>query len=202
MDHPKASYSKLLKWWSENSNNTAIYIGNGTYKVNADSDKRWNNPLEIPNQIDITRTYKNVQGNAYFSAKAFVNKNKTVTKLLSENQYKYPALPPVVPAAVKTMVIVPTVSSLTIDPISTRFSVQSPMYSKIRYVVVYASSFDLAVDINDPSQIIEKVAYEPNSDSAQIVIPAYKMDKNTNCAITFIDYFGNESEATLVDLKQ
>ena len=66
MDHPKASYSKLLRWWSENSTNTAIYIGNGTYKINADSDKRWNNPYEIPNQIDVTRSYKNIQGNAFF----------------------------------------------------------------------------------------------------------------------------------------
>ena len=202
MDHPKASYSKLLKWWSENSNNTAIYIGNGTYKVNTDSDKRWNNPLEIPNQIDITRTYKNVQGNAYFSAKAFVSKNQKVSKILTDNQYKYPALPPVVPAAVKIMVIVPSATNLTIDPISTRFSVQSPMHSKIRYVVVYASSFGLPIDINNPSQIIEKVAYEPNSDTAEIVIPSYKLDKNSNCAITFIDYFGNESVATIVDLKQ
>jgi hypothetical protein len=82
-----------LRWWSENSTNTAIY-GNGSYKINADSDKRWNNPSEIE-QIDLTRSYKNVQGNA-FDAKSFVNKNQSVTKLLSENQYKYPALPTVV----------------------------------------------------------------------------------------------------------
>ena len=82
MDHPKASYSKLLRWWSENSTNTAIYIGNGTYKINTDSDKRWNNPNEIPNQIDITRTYKNIQGNAFFSAKSFLNRNQNVTQLL------------------------------------------------------------------------------------------------------------------------
>ena len=83
MGHPKASYSKLLKWWSENSKNTAIYIGNGAYKINNDSDKKWNNPLEIPNQIDITRSFKNVQGNAFFSAKWFVNKNQNVTKIIN-----------------------------------------------------------------------------------------------------------------------
>jgi uncharacterized lipoprotein YddW (UPF0748 family) len=41
IDHT-ASYAKLIKWWSENSTNTAIYIGNGSYKVNTDSDKKWN----------------------------------------------------------------------------------------------------------------------------------------------------------------
>jgi uncharacterized lipoprotein YddW (UPF0748 family) len=38
IDHPK-HHIETLRWWSENSNNTAIYIGNGSYKVNADSDK-------------------------------------------------------------------------------------------------------------------------------------------------------------------
>jgi uncharacterized lipoprotein YddW (UPF0748 family) len=41
IDHKTASYAKLIKWWSENSTNTAIYIGNGSYKVNTDSDKEY-----------------------------------------------------------------------------------------------------------------------------------------------------------------
>jgi hypothetical protein len=28
IDHKTASYAKLIKWWAENSTNTAIYIGN------------------------------------------------------------------------------------------------------------------------------------------------------------------------------
>jgi uncharacterized lipoprotein YddW (UPF0748 family) len=27
IDHKTASYAKLIKWWAENSTNTAIYIG-------------------------------------------------------------------------------------------------------------------------------------------------------------------------------
>jgi hypothetical protein len=48
-------------------------------------------PKEIPNQIDLTRTYPNINGNAFFSAKWFINKNKTVTDILLQEQYKYPA---------------------------------------------------------------------------------------------------------------
>jgi hypothetical protein len=44
----------LIKWWAENSTNTAIYIGTEAYKINTDSDKKWNIPSEIPNQIDLT----------------------------------------------------------------------------------------------------------------------------------------------------
>lgn len=199
MDHPKASYSKLLRWWSENSTNTAIYIGNGTYKINTDSDKRWNNPNEIPNQIDITRSYKNIQGNAFFSAKSFLNKNQSVTKLLTENQYKYPALPTVVPSSVKKMAIVPTANNILIDPISSRFNVTYPLYSKVRYVMVYGAKFNSKIDVNDPSQILDKIAFKDNVDTVEVAIPTYKLDKNKTCAITFIDFYGNESDPTLVN---
>ena len=199
MDHPTASYSKLLRWWSENSTNVNVYIGNGSYKVNADSDKRWNNSKEIPNQIDYARSYKNIQGNAFFSAKSFLNKNQSVTKLLSENQYKYPALPTVVPNSIKKMVIVPTANNVLTDPTSSRFTVQYPMYSKVRYVMVYGAEPNSKIDINNPSHIIDKIAFKDNIDTVEVVIPAYKLNKNTSCAITFIDYYGNESEATEVN---
>ena len=199
MEHPTASYSKLLRWWSENSTNVNVYIGNGSYKVNADSDKRWNNPKEIPNQIDYARSFKNIQGNAFFSAKSFLNKNQSVTKLLTENQYKYPALTPVVPNSVRNMVIVPTVTKIVSDPISSRFTVQYPLYSKVRYLVVYGASFNAKVDVKDATQIVDKIAYKTNDDTVEVTIPAYKVDKNTKYAVTFIDYFGNESEPTEVN---
>jgi hypothetical protein len=59
IDHKTASYAKLIKWWAENSTNTAIYIGT-SYKVNTDSDKM-EYSSEIPNQIDLTRTYKTLE---------------------------------------------------------------------------------------------------------------------------------------------
>jgi uncharacterized lipoprotein YddW (UPF0748 family) len=199
MDHPKASYSKLLRWWSENSTNTAIYIGNGTYKINTDSDKRWNNPNEIPNQIDITRSYKNIQGNAFFSAKSFLNRNQNVTQLLLENQYKYPALPNVVPNSIRKVVDVPTVNAIVKNAVSSSFNVKSPLNSKIRYVMVYGSNATTKIDINDPSQIIEKIPFQEKSNAVEVIIPTCKLDKNNSCAITFIDFYGNESEPTLVN---
>jgi uncharacterized lipoprotein YddW (UPF0748 family) len=199
MDHPKASYSKLLRWWSENSTNTAIYIGNGTYKINTDSDKRWNNPNEIPNQIDITRSYKNVQGNAFFSAKSFLNRNQSVTKLLLENQYKYPALPNVVPNLIRKVAEVPTVNSIAKNAISSRFNVTYPLNSSVRYVMIYGPTTQTVLDINDPSQIIDKIAFNDKKEALEVVIPSYKLDKSNTCAVTFIDFYGNESEATLVN---
>ena len=93
MNNPRANYSKLVKWWAENSNNTAVYIGHASYKIRGDADKSWNFATEIPNQVDFARSFKNVSGSAYFSSKWFMGKNFDVVRHLEENQYKYPALP-------------------------------------------------------------------------------------------------------------
>ena len=201
MDHKTASYTKLLKWWSENSKNTAVYIGNGSYKINTDSDRRWFNPTEIPNQIDVTRSYKNINGNAFFSAKSFVNRNKAVTDLLLENQYKYPALPYVVPNSKKIVIDIPTVCNANSNSSCSTYTLNYPLNSKIRYVMVYEAKNGAKLDLNDPSQIIDKIAFKEKKDTISIVIPKNSEDKNTTYAVTFIDFYGNESKATQVSTK-
>lgn len=198
MDHRTASYTKLLKWWAENSKNTAVYIGNGSYKINTDSDKRWNVPSEIPNQIDVTRSYKNINGNAFFSAKSFINRNKSVTDLLMNNQYKYPALPYVVPNSRQIVIDIPTVCNSTSDINYSTFTLNYPLNSKIRYVMVYEAKNGAKIDLSDPSQIIDKIAFKEKKDTISIVIPKNNLDKNNTYALSFIDFYGNESRATLV----
>lgn len=198
MDHRTASYTKLLKWWAENSKNTAVYIGNGSYKINTDSDKRWNVPSEIPNQIDVTRSYKNINGNAFFSAKSFINRNKSVTDLLMNNQYKYPALPYVVPNSRQIVIDIPTVCNSTSDINYSTFTLNYPLNSKIRYVMVYEAKNGAKIDLSNPSQIIDKIAFKEKKDTISIVIPKNNLDKNNTYALSFIDFYGNESRATLV----
>lgn len=199
IDHRTASYSKLLKWWSDNSKNAAIYIGNSTYKIRTDSDKRWNNPNEIPDQINVTRSYKNIQGNAFFSAKGFVNKNQDVAKLLLKNQYKYPALPPVVPNSKRTVIDTPTVNAFTKDTLASNYTINYPANSKVRYIMVYRAKSASKIDVNNPSQIIDKIAFKEKSDNIKLRIPLNKLEKNSICAITFVDFYGNESEATVLN---
>ncbi len=201
LDHPKASYSKLLKWWSENSKNTAVYIGNGTYKINSDSDKKWNNPYEIPNQINISRTYKNVGGNVFFSAKSFVNKNRNVAQLLLANQYKYPALPFVVPNSKKTLFYCPEINNISKDTINLSFTIKNPTDCKVRYVMVYRAKKNFDNDVNNPSQIIQKINVAQKCETITVNMSEKTTDENNSCAITFVDYFGNESEPTTVNLS-
>lgn len=198
LDHPKASYSKLLKWWSENSKNTAIYIGNSTYKIRMDADKKWNLPNEIPNQIDFTRTFANVQGNAFFSAKWFVEKNRDVANLLLDNQYKFPAIPLAVPHLRKIIVDIPVINAVVRDTATCHFMIKNPLNTKVRYVVIYAAKNDIQIDVNDPSQIVDKIAFEDKSGSIYVSVPNKKLEENKTCAVTFIDFYGNESVASLV----
>lgn len=201
IDHKTASYSKLLKWWAENCINTNVYIGNGSYKINTDSDKKWHIPSEIPNQIDLARTYPNIQGNAYFSAKSFVNNNKAVSDLLLEYQYKYPAIPAPVPSSKKTEMEKPLINSLNIEENFYQFSLKKTQSDQIRYVIVYGNENSSKLDHNDASQIMEKIFINAKSDSIAFEISKSKLYEFNKVALTFIDYYGNESIPEVVHLN-
>jgi uncharacterized lipoprotein YddW (UPF0748 family) len=201
IDHKTASYSKLIKWWSENSLNANVYIGNGTYKIKEDSDKNWYNPSEIPNQIDLTRTYANIQGNAYFSAKSFVNKNPDVTNLLQENQYKYPAIPFPVPSSKKFGTERPLINTFTKEGSSYQFSFKKTQSDQIRYIVIYSVENNLKLDNNDPSEIMDKVFINAKNDAIKLTLSKDKLKNSKKVGFTFIDFYGNESVPEIIYLQ-
>lgn len=204
MDHRTASYTKLIKWWAENvPDNTALYMGNSTYKVRMDSDKNWNNIYELPNQIDLTRSYPNVLGNGYFSAKWMINKNQDLVKILKENQYKYPALPLPVPNFKKDLVEYLQINSVAKDRTDYYITFQKPnSLTRVRYIMVYASQNASTINVEDPSQIIDKIAVYEENNEYNIAIPIYKTTGNKTLAFTFVDYYANESPETIIDLDE
>ena len=202
MNNPRASYSKLVKWWSENAKNTAIYIGHATYKIRDDKDKSWNYIQEIPTQIDYSREFENVGGNGFYSAKMFVNKNLDVVRLLEEKQFKYPALPAAVPNLKKEIIEVPIVSEFCIENLNYEFTVRVPIDTKVRYVVFYAAENASKLNTNDASQIIEKVLVTESYGNYYISLPAEKFKNKNACAVTFVDYSANESKPTQLELTK
>jgi uncharacterized lipoprotein YddW (UPF0748 family) len=197
------NYAKLLKWWSENTPaNTALYIGNSTYKIRSDADKRWNNFYEISNQIDLTRSYDNAQGNGFFSAKWFMNKNQDVVKILKEYEYKYPALPLPVPNFKKSITETLIINSITKDTTNYYISFQKPkQLAKVRYIVVYGAQDASKINTNDASQILDKIAVTEENEGFEIEVAAYKMIDKKAFAFTFVDYYANESPETIIDLQ-
>ena len=203
IDHKTASYAKLIKWWSENvPSNTALYIGNSPYKIKTDSDKHWNNKHEISNQIDLTRRYENVQGNGFFSAKCFINKNQDVVKTLQDYEYKYPALPLPVPNLKKVITESLLINAITKDTTNYYISFLKPkQLAKVRYIVVYTAKDVTKINTNDASQILNKIAVTEDDQGFSIEVPNYKMIGKTAFAFTFVDYYANESPETIIDLK-
>lgn len=65
-----ADHQTLVQWWSKNARNTPLYIGHAAYKVGNNQVEAWNDPGEIPRQIDLNRRNFQTLGSAYFSAKS------------------------------------------------------------------------------------------------------------------------------------
>jgi uncharacterized lipoprotein YddW (UPF0748 family) len=92
-----ADYKVLLKWWSENSCGKNLYIGQYVSGLNANANKApaWRKPNELARQIRLNKTYPQVDGSVFFSAKYFVRNIQGFNDSLQHNFYKYPALCPV-----------------------------------------------------------------------------------------------------------
>ncbi len=90
--HKKASYSTLLKWWSANSYETPLLIGESLYKI-TNKDKNWNDKKEIENHIRLCREDENCVGNIYFSYNHLKKELNGFQATLKVDDYKYPAIP-------------------------------------------------------------------------------------------------------------
>jgi uncharacterized lipoprotein YddW (UPF0748 family) len=91
-----ADYAILAKWWAAHSYGCNIYIGQAPFLLSPDSrDQAWRNSAEITKQIALNRTFPEIKGSMFFSAK-FMNKNPlSVKENMLKEFYRYPALTPV-----------------------------------------------------------------------------------------------------------
>jgi hypothetical protein len=126
-----------------------------------------------------------------------LNKNTEVTQLLLENQYKYPALPPVVPYGKRTVTEKPMPISIDEKIDNCIVDLKNPIHTKVRYVVVYGAQNGVKLNTNDASQMMDKIVFNQNP----IIIPFQNLKNCDALAISFIDYFGNESESTILNLS-
>ncbi len=82
-------YGKLLPWWASQTNGRHLYSGQALYRA---SD--WS-PGEIPRQIRLNRSTGNCYGNILFRAQNLYANPNGVTDSLTDNYYRFKALPPV-----------------------------------------------------------------------------------------------------------
>ena len=69
-DHEKAPYAALADWWADQVRGTKVelYIGHSVYKLGS-SEKAWQYPSELANQLKYNMMLPEIKGSFFFSAR-------------------------------------------------------------------------------------------------------------------------------------
>jgi len=192
MDLAVASHRKIVDWWSKNSYQTNLYIGNGAYKIRNNSDVAWQRKKELPNQMTLARKSPKISGNILFSAKSLMNNNPDVVAYLKKKYYRLPAL---TPTAINTTKIengnIKLISSTkTGNTLELIFS----GIDEMSYALIYTARRKAKMDY--PMKKLEGKVNIKGS-SGQLTINE-NLASNRYLAITFLDRYGKESTPTLI----
>lgn len=196
MELPVASHRKIVDWWSNNSQNTNLYIGNGPYKIRNNSDIAWDDKKELPNQISYTREKNVVKGNAFFSAKSLMKNNADVVKYLKRKHYKQDALPPVSKSA--SQLSKSFIEPKSIQKSNTSIDLKFNNLESVRYAMIYPSGKN-EKEIYPIKKLIAKL---PVENKTEVILPLEIIKKRKYIAMTFIDFYGRESKPIIVHLNK
>ena len=69
-------------------------------------------------------------------------------------------------------------------------------------MILYGTENNLLIDSEDPSHIIDKFYVQKNNNRLSIRIPLTAIENKSNFALSYIDYYGNESKEIITQLPQ
>src|SRR6476469_8451451 len=93
----KAAFETLVDWWSKHTYGRHLYIGQGIYRAFEKKSVAWHDKNQLPKQIQLLRSYPEIQGSVFFSSKTFYGNPNGWNDSLQNNYYKTPALIPPMP---------------------------------------------------------------------------------------------------------
>ncbi|MFD2203441.1 glycoside hydrolase family 10 protein [Shivajiella indica] len=197
MDYNLAPYRELVSWWSQNSFNTKIYVGNGPYKVRENSDTAWNDPMEIPNQLSLSKVSPNIYGNAFFSAKSMYLKNRDVADLIRQNHFRFPVLPPISIRNPVSPEPLPT-PNLILHGDGYAFQFERIIKPDYRFALIYT-----APTLEDLMERAENTKFQKTylDDNDRFVIPILSPNNQKFIALSFIDKFGSETKPLVFEIQ-
>jgi uncharacterized lipoprotein YddW (UPF0748 family) len=197
MDYNLAPYRELVNWWSKNSFNTKIYVGNGPYKIRENADKAWNDPMEIPSQLSLSKATPNISGNSFFSAKSMYLKNRDVADLVRQQHYTYPVLPPISIKYVNSPEELST-PNLILHGNGYAFQFERLIRSDYRFAVIYT-----APTLDELKNRAENSKFQKTylDDNDRFVVPILTPNNQRYLALSFIDRFGSETKPIVFEIQ-
>ncbi len=97
-----ADYAIIADWWSRNAYGCRLYIGQAFYRIDKKSkDREWRSSRQLVKQVKLNRTYPNIDGSMYFSAKSMRHNPRKLKQKLERQLYQHEALPPVNPRVIQ-----------------------------------------------------------------------------------------------------
>jgi len=192
----KVPYRALVDWWTRNSFNRHLYIGQGPYRLgNArDRDKSWMSYRELPEQLRFNRRFPQIHGSVYFSSKSLTRNLMSFRDSLVADFHRYPALVPAMPWKDAEPPYPPRVLKVNRTLEGAEVSWQEPERAAdgdiIRYYVLYRFEAGESIDINDPRRILSLVTRDrPTRYLDRTAVP----DKRYIYVVTAVDRLHNES---------
>ncbi|MFD2036620.1 glycoside hydrolase family 10 protein [Belliella marina] len=199
MDYKLASHRELVNWWSKNSYDTKIYIGNGPYKIRDNADLAWNDPREISKQVSFARATKGIQGNAYFSAQSFYAKNKDVANLLHQEHYQLKVLSPPFEKPMTSVALKNVQVELTLNENSVQIFFPYAVDPMYRFALIYAGN-DLGQIASKRDQVhVQKIFLDERNRNGFILDSKHAGYRYY--AVSFIDRFGQETKGKVFEVN-
>lgn len=194
MEHRLASHRILADWWSNNSYGVPVYLGNGPYKIQEDSDAAWKEPKELITQVHYGRTLPQIHGNAFFSARSIYTKNQDIAQLLKKEVYEQPVLPPAFEPKTPLSISPPVVLYIQGSPGKIQIKLEKGLDPSIRYALVQGGN-----DLNSIHQAPLHKVWVGSAQKSSLDIPQL----NSNyLAIRWVDSFGRVIQSQVLQLTK
>ncbi len=203
INHKLCDYGTLLDWWANHTYGKDLYIGHGLYRATESPTAAWKRKDELPEEIQMLRNYKNVQGSIYFSAKDFLPNPNGWCDSLRNNYYKYPALIPPMPWIDTIAPMQPSILKITENKkaAAPSFDIDCNAGNKleteeVKNIVLYFSN-----NINDLGKLPMQIQAVDRNFQTTLTLPFTTLpDDSNDCyvAISSVDRQNNESPLSKV----
>ncbi len=192
IDHPKLSYSKVLKWWDKLDYNGHLYVGHASYRVgDGVKDSAWLNPSEIPNQIRLARKLQQVKGSAFYNSNSFYPNPLGICDTLRTKIFSTKALVPTMDWLDAVAPLSPSALKVSSEDAGIRLTWENTD-STARYFVIYRFDGKEMGSTNEAENILEIV----RTNSPFFIDKSAQRKKKYTYAVSALDRLYNESKTT------